>query len=53
MCDHEFELDEDWRENIELDNCLRVPITCNLCGLKAHETFTDSLFTDKNTGEEI
>lgn len=53
MCDHRFWFDEDWRDNIEIDNYLRVPVTCKFCGLKAHETWTKFLFTDRNTGEKI
>ena len=52
-CDHDFEYEKNWRNNIQFDNCLRIPIVCSKCGLKADETWTDFLNTDRKTGDEI
>ena len=53
-CDHEFKYEDNWREKIDFDmDCLRIPIRCLKCGLQAEETWTESMNTDKDTGEEI
>ena len=52
-CEHEFEYEENWKENIDFDTCLRIPVKCSKCGLRADQTWTDFIYTDKNTGETI
>jgi len=53
MCEHEWEFEKNWKDNIEFDTCLRIPIVCSKCGKKAHETWTDWLITERDTGEII
>jgi hypothetical protein len=50
---HLFEWDYDYEQNIEYDECIRIPVTCKKCKLKAHEVFHESIYADRKTGEPI
>ena len=52
-CEHKWEFEHNWKDNIEFDLCLRIPIVCVKCGKLAHRTYTDFLITERDTGEEI
>jgi len=52
-CEHDFEYEQNWKENIEIDTCFRLPVICSRCGLKADETWTETIYTNKTTGEVL
>jgi len=52
-CEHEFVFEENWKDKIEVDTCLRIPVVCSKCGFKAHETWTENINTNRDNGELI
>jgi len=53
-CNHNFVYEEeDWRKSIISDAVLRIPVVCTECGKEADETWTDFIYTDRETGEVL
>lgn len=53
-CDHEFEYEKEWDENIHHEGeTINVPVKCCKCGLAAEEVWIFSCYVNPDTGEEV
>lgn len=52
-CDHIWAYEKEWYRFLELDTCLRIPVFCDKCKKLAHQTWTENMITDRDTGKEL